>query len=125
MFNNYKSSEKKLTELELLATFIFTISIFISLSLVYNKYLKYNQKNFYSDELERKISILNRIIVVFVSFGYLYINIQNKKINQNNKNLFDLQISASTLATIAALIVLYVVINDNNYNIVGIENPAL
>ena len=107
------TKEKDLTRLELLTTFFFVLSLFISLSLVYNNYLKYDKKNFYSNKLARQIGIINRLIIVILSLSYLYINVENKKI------------SASVLTTIAAIIVLYVVISNNDYNVVGIENPAI
>ncbi len=125
---NYENIEKNLTKLELNTTIVFTISLFISLSLVYNNYLKYSKKDFYSDELAHYIGIFNRTLVVILSFSYLYINIQNKKIAKEKGNkidLFDLQISASVLSTIATLIVLYTVINNEDYSVVGIENPSI
>ncbi len=117
--------EKELTKLELDTTIAFIISLFISLSLVYNSYLKIDKKNYYSDELARYIGIFNRIFVVILSLSYLYINIQNRKLTKSNNNLFDLQIGASYLTTIAAIIVLYVVIKNNNYNVISIENPSI
>ena len=119
------TKEKDLTRLELLTTFFFVLSLFISLSLVYNNYLKYDKKNFYSNKLARQIGIINRLIIVILSLSYLYINVENKKISKKENNLFNLQISASVLTTIAAIIVLYVVISNNDYNVVGIENPAI
>ena len=116
---------KELTKLELGTTIAFLISIFISLSLVYNTYLKYDKRNFYSDNLARHIGIFNRLFVVSLSLSYLYINIQNKKISKKNTNLFNLQIEASALTSVAAIIVLYVVIKNNDYNVVSIENPSI
>lgn len=120
--------ERELTKLELATTIAFTISLFISLSLVYNSYLKLDKKNFYTDKLAQNIGIFNRAFVVLLTISYLYINIQNEKlakVSGKKIELFDLQIGASTLSLIAALIVLYVVINSSDYNVVGIENPSI
>lgn len=120
--------EKELTKLELTTTIAFTISLFISLSLVYNSYLKYDGKNFYTDKLAQNIGIFNRIFVTILTISYLYINIQNKKLAKNKDKkieLFNLQIGASSLSLLAALIALYVVINSSDYNIVSIENPSI
>ena len=125
---NYANTEKNLTKLELETTIVFAISILLSLSLVYNNYLRFEKNGIYSKEEASTLVIFNRILVVVLTISYLYINISNEKIAKSKgkkADLFDLQIGASALSLISALIVLYVVIKNNDYNIVSIEYPSI
>ena len=117
--------EKKLLEKQLYTTIIFIISLFLSLSLTYDDYLKLDKKRLYSDTFSRKLGITNRLLVVILSFSYLYINYKSKEISNNKTKYNDYQIIASELSTIAAIIVLYVVIANNKYTITNIQNPIL
>ena len=120
-------NKKELLELQTITTIFYIISLFISLILTYNEFLNLENKQIFSENLEEKIGIYNRIFVVILTLSYLYINYQNKKNCNSIKDLKykDLQVFASVLSTTAALIVLYVVINSGRYTITSAGNPNL
>lgn len=125
----YKN-EEKIIDIQIIATILFIVSLTISLVLTYNdKYKTKYGKGFFNNETNYKISVLNRILVVILSFVFLYVNYSNKEIAKNKGQKtkpFQLQIMASELSILAALIVTYVVINSGEYSLVtSIENPGL
>ena len=125
-----KKEEISNINIQLIATYLFIFSLFISLIITYNdRHKTIYGKGFLSKDLNYKISVLNRILILGISFAYLYVNFKNKefsKIKGNDTSAFNLQIMASELSILAALIVTYVVITSGEYSIVtSSENPGL
>ena len=117
-------NRNELLKLQITTTSIYIISLFISIIITYNDL---TDNKLFDELTEDKIGIINRVIVLILTLSYLYINYQNRK-NCNDINDLkykDLQIFASTLSTIAAIIVLYVVINSGRYTITSAGNPNL
>lgn len=133
LFNmNTKQKEINLLNIQMWTTIIYIGSLFISISLTYNdKQSLLGKKSLYSDNQSQKISIGNRWLVLFLTFSYLFVNYKNINLaKEKSQKLwpFYLQSFASELSTLAAIIVLYVVIKTEGeqYSIVsGIENPTL
>lgn len=133
LFNmNTKQKEVNLLNIQMWTTIIYIGSLFISISLTYNdKQNLLNKKGFYSENQSQKLSIGNRWLVLFLTFSYLFINYKNINLaKEKGQKLwpFYLQVFSSELSTLAAIIVLYVVIKTagEQYSIVsGIENPTL
>lgn len=130
MKNNTK--EIDLLTIQLWATIFYVGSLFISISLTYDEREKLkNKSGIFSETQNQTISIFNRWLVLFLTLSFLYVSYQNVKLNkQKNQKTwpFELQLFSSELSTIAAIIVLYVVIKTSGeqYSIVsGIENPNL
>lgn len=130
MENNTK--EIDLLTIQLWATIFYVGSLFISISLTYDEREKLkNKSGIFSETQNQTMSIFNRWIVLFLTLSFLYVSYQNVKLNkQKNQKTwpFELQLFSSELSTIAAIIVLYVVIKTSGeqYSIVsGIENPNL
>lgn len=130
MKNNTK--EIDLLTIQLWATIFYVGSLFISISLTYDEREKLkNKSGIFSETQNQTMSIFNRWIVLFLTLSFLYVSYQNVKLNkQKNQKTwpFELQLFSSELSTIAAIIVLYVVIKTSGeqYSIVsGIENPNL
>ncbi len=122
------NKEKKLLEQQMITTVIYLLTLFVSLSLTYNDILNLDNKHIYNDELAEKIGITNRTIVLVLTLSYLYINYQNREIAKSKKKdlkISNLQLTASSLSTIAAIIVLYVVISSGKYTIISAGNPNL
>lgn len=123
------TNEKDLLKQQMITTGIYVICLFVSLSLTYDEFLKKDNKKLYTDKSAKKIAVTNRIVILFLTLSYLYINFTNREIakeNNSNLNFFNLQLSASTLSLIAAIIVLYVVIKSGDYPFVSSEeNPEL
>lgn len=129
---NTKQKEINLLNIQLWTTIIYIASLFISISLTYNdKQNLLNKKGIYDGKQSQKISIGNRWLVLFLTFSYLFINYKNIGLaKEKSQKLwpFYLQTFASELSTLAAIVVLYVVIKTEGeqYSIVsGIENPTL
>lgn len=124
------NNEAKIIDIQILATYLFIFSLFVSLLLTYNdKYKNKTGKGFLNNKQNYTISVFNRLLIVGLSLTFLYVNSKNKEIalkKGNNPNPFNLQIMASELSLLAALIVTYVVIESGEYSIItSIENPSL
>lgn len=122
-------SEKDLLKQQMITTSIYIISLFVSLILTYDEYLKQNNKKIFSEKKAYKIALTNRFVILILTLSYLYINFANKnRAKENNENLrfFNLQLNASVLSLIASIIALYVVFKKGDYPIVSSdENPTL
>ncbi len=122
---NYDLEERKLLKFQIFLSLIFIFTTIISISLSYNLILEFDGKNkIYNHKEADEILKINRLISVFVSFGFIFINIYDKKIKEENNlsNRFsDVQIIASLFTLVSSLIVLYVAFNSsssiNNENI--------
>ncbi len=130
MKNNTK--EIDLLTIQLWATIFYVGSLFISISLTYDEREKLkNKSGIFSETQNQTMSIFNRWLVLFLTLSFLYVSYQNVKLNKQKSQKtwpFELQLFSSELSTIAAIIVLYVVIKTSGeqYSIVsGIENPNL
>lgn len=126
-----KNDEIKILDIQLIATIIYILSLFISYLLTYNdKYEILNETPWIDEKTSKNISIGNRVLVVILTLVFLYINYKNIDIEKrkHHKNItpFKLQVTASELSTVAAIIVLYTVLTSGEYSIIaGAENPSL
>lgn len=108
---NYNLEESELLKWQLLLTFIFIGTLFVSLTITYNEILKMEDKEpLYNEDVELAILRTNRLIALTVSLGFLLINVRDKKLkllyNQDNLEDADKQIIAGILSVVAAIIVL-------------------
>lgn len=114
--------------------FVSIISIFaviISILLLYNEKLEIKgEKTLFSPKQTQKISVFNHNVLLGIAITFLLINFQlyniSKKQGENLKP-YKLQIAASSLTVIAALITLYVVLNPttNQGQVSDVENPII
>ncbi len=108
---NYNLEESELLKWQLLLTFIFIGTLFVSLTITYNEILKMEDKEpLYNEDVELAILRTNRLIALTVSLGFLLINVRDKNLkllyNQDNLEDADKQIIAGILSVVAAIIVL-------------------
>lgn len=108
---NYNLEERELLKWQLLLTFIFIGTLFVSLTITYNEILKMEDKEpLYNEDVELAILRTNRLIALTVSLGFLLINVRDKNLkllyNQDNLEDADKQIIAGILSVVAAIIVL-------------------
>lgn len=126
-----KKDEVKILDIQIIVTIIYILSLFISYLITYNdRYEIINGKAWLDEKTSRNLSVGNRVLVLILTVVFLYINYKNMDIakKQKNKNLkpFKLQITASELSILAAIIVLYTVLTSGEYSIIaGAENPSL
>lgn len=136
--NNSNDEEIKLVNGQLIATFIFIISLTITLIITYNEKLqKENKKTFFTNKESINIALINRIVLLILG-GYFVYDAFRRKIlaeeNANNKNnkfnelTSNLQITASWFAFISSVIILFIIIlnyNNLNFDISGTEGDNI
>ena len=125
-----KDEEIKELNTQIITSLIVIITIIISILLTINqKKEMQNKKTFFTKKEQHNISYINRLIIVITSIIFLYINYKLLKISKKegeDLKIYYLQIIASILTTIAALIVLYVVsIEPTGNDIADVENPII
>lgn len=122
-------TEEDLLKQQMITTMVYIICLFVSLSLTYDEYLKRNNNKLFDNKTSTRIATINRIIILILTLSYLYINFSNREIAKSNNSdlkFFNLQLNASFLSLISAIIVLYVVVKSGDYPIVSSsENPEI
>ena len=131
---NNNDDEIKLVNAQLIGTFIFIISLAVSLVITYNEKLqKQNKEPLFSNKEAINIALINRIIVFILGIYFLYDALRRKVLSNENSNNTDnnfneltsnLQIIASFFALISSLIILYIVLlnyNNINFDLSGTE----
>lgn len=127
-------SERDYQESNLLAIQLYTlifslVSVLISMVVTYNQKLSVEKKEvLFESKKARNISLFNRILITGIALVFLYVNfkqyILDKETNNNREIKNDkLQIAASLLTIVAAIITVYVVYTSSTETITDIENP--
>lgn len=132
-YDQYTKKEIEILNLQLISTFLFIITLIISLLLTYDeKISKISNKHIFQDKTAKKISLYNRIVVVILAFSFVYGNYVNEKIAESRhlKNIkyLKLQVFSGELSLIASIIVLYIVYKNQqnqNFGVADTENPVL
>ena len=123
------NKEEEYINIQLIALIITLISVFISLLLTYNQKLEIkNLETLFSSKNTFKLTKFNRILILILGITFLYVNYNLYKISKKegeNLKPYILQIFASILTVITALITLYVVTLSNKENVSDIENPII
>ena len=125
-----KSEEIKLLNTQIIVSLIVIITITTSIILTYNQKLALKEKKtLFTKKQTHNISYINRLIILITSSIFLYINYKLYLISKKEGEdllVYYLQITASILTTIAALIVFYVVSKETTTNeVADVENPII
>lgn len=128
MKNN--KEEIKLLNIQLITSLIVIVTVTISLILTYNQKLNLkNKKTIFNKKQTHNISYINRLTILITSIIFLLINYKLYQISKKEGEdllVYNLQIIASILTTIASIIVFYVVsIEPVGDEISDIENPVI
>ena len=128
MKNN--KEEIKLLNIQLITSLIVIVTVTISLILTYNQKLNLkNKKTIFNKKQTHNISYINRLTILITSIVFLLINYKLYQISKKEGEdllVYNLQIIASILTTIASIIVFYVVsIEPAGDEISDIENPVI
>ncbi len=120
--------EIELLNIDIATALMFIITIIISIYLTYeNRQDLLNRKRILNKKDDQYILLFNRLLVLIIVLIILYDNIEGYEIaKEKNKDLkpFKIQIFASVLTVITALLILYVVFyNWDNNSLSDIENP--
>lgn len=121
-------NEIKLIDYEIIGTLLFIGTLFISVILSYNEKLRLEKKEpLFDNKTQKNILIVNKIVVLGIVIFFLYINYEHYKVallkNEDTYN-YKVQLIPSFLAILAALIILYLVLKDNNISDI-VDNPEL
>ncbi len=129
MKNSSNIDEIKLLNIQEVTSFCYLITTAIAIYLTqYRKHVIQNEDTTLTPEEARKLNILNHFMILILTSVFLYVNqitLQNARENQEDTTLLTLQNFASILATIGAIIVLYVVLQDSANNASSNENPEI
>lgn len=121
-------SEIKLIDYEIIGSLLFIGTLFISVILSYNEKFRLEKKEpLFDNKTQKNILIVNKIVVLGIVIFFLYINYEHYKValfkNEDTYN-YKVQLIPSFLAILAALIILYLVLKDNNISDI-VDNPEL
>ena len=114
--------------IQLIALFISLGSVIISIFITYNQKLDLENKNNINPKRILKLTIFNRLLILILSFTFLYVNYKLYKISKKegeDLKPYILQIVASFLTIIASIIALYIVSLSTKENVVDVENPII
>ena len=122
--------EINILNIQLITSLIVIITVAVSLILTYNQKLNLqNKKTIFNKKQTHNISYINRLIILITAITFLIINYKLYQISKKEGEdllVYYLQITASILTTIAAIIVFYVVsIEPSGDQISDIENPVI
>ena len=115
---------------QLIGSILYVLSFVATITVIINqRKVALNEKGFLTPEESQIIITLNKIFILLLLLLFVYLNFKSKKLAQNtnqNTESLNLQIIASIISLIPALIGLYVVITDfgaTNFQTAEIENP--
>ena len=125
-----KNEEIKQINIQIITLLILIVTTITSLLLTYNQKLDLqNKKTIFNKKQTYNISYTNRLIILITTIIFLIINYKLYQISKKEGEdllVYYLQITASILTVIAALIVFYVVsITPSGDEISDIENPII
>ena len=125
-----RQEEINLLNTQLITSLIVIITVILSLILTYNQKLDIqNKKTIFTKKQTHNISYINRLTILITTSIFLFINYKLYIISKKEGEdllVYRLQIIASILSIIAAIIVFYVVtIEPTGENISDIENPVI
>ena len=115
---------------QIIGSAISIIEIIVSILLLYNEKLEIKgEKTLFNAEQTQKISVFNRTFILVTAIIFLIINYALYKISKEQGEKlkpYELQIVASYLTIIAAIITLYIVLNPTNEGqVADVENPII
>ena len=124
-----KNEEIEAINIQLITLLVVLVSTIISILITYNQKLDMEDKDTIFDSKESfNITLFNRVLIVVISFVFLYVNIKLYNISKEegeDLKSYILQIIASILAIISGFIALYVVKLSSTENLVDVENPII
>lgn len=123
-----KNEEVKLLDIDIETAVLLIISLLVSIYLTTERKKRLeNKKTFLNEKDDQNILLINRLFALIIFCISLYDTYEFYKIAKSkNEDLFPykLQLLASTLGVVAALIVIYAVLYNYN-SISNLENPTI
>lgn len=113
-----------------IGTILYIVSLLISLALIINQRKRAKgEEGFLTPSESQTLALINKILILALLFLFIYLNYEAKDLSANTNqdtSSLELQIKASWISLIPALIGLYVVVTDfsnTNFQPAEIENP--
>ncbi len=129
MKNSSNINLVSLLTLQEYASFGYIIASIVAIMLAeHRKKMITNQKTIMNTKEANYLNIFNHVGILILTLTFLYVNqitLKNAEDNNENTSLLSLQYDASILNVLAAILVLYVILNSSNNKISNIENPEL
>ena len=129
MKNSSNINLVSLLTLQEYASFGYVIASIVAIMLAeHRKKMITNQKTIMNTKEANYLNIFNHVGILILTLTFLYVNqitLNNAEDNNENTSLLSLQYDASILNVLAAILVLYVILNSSNNKISNIENPEL
>lgn len=124
------NNDTKNLDIQIYASYFFILTTLISIFLLYNeKQYVINKKYIINKRKSYYLSYFGRLLALVLVIIFLYVNIDNKnkaKGNSDNLKNLNLQIYASILNVISAIIVFYVIASSSDVlTIADVENPIV
>lgn len=117
---------------QLIASILYILTLVVTIIIIINqRKIALNKKEFLTSKESQIIILLNKIFILLLLLLFLYLNYKSKKLAEDNNqdtNALRLQIIASIISLVPALIGIYVVITDfsnTNFQTAEIENPFI
>lgn len=123
-----KQEEIDAINIQLIALLISLVSVIISIIITYNQKLNLEGINTVNPKKIFDLTIFNRLLILVLSFIFLYVNYKLYKISKKegeDLKPYILQLIASILTIIASIIAIYIVSLSTKENIVDVENPII
>lgn len=125
-----QNRQLKIIDGQLIGCILYIVSLIASIVIILNqRKVALNKEQFLTGEESQTIALTNKIFILLLIIFFLYLNYESyslaKDTNQDTSSL-ELQIIASILSIVVALIGLYVVSTDfqnTNLQTAKIENP--
>lgn len=115
---------------QLVGCILYIVSLVVSITIILNQRKRaLGKEGFLTSEESQTLALLNKIFILALILWFLYLNYKSKNLAANTDqdiSALELQIIASFISLIPALIGLYVVITDfsnTNLQTAEIENP--
>lgn len=127
---NIQNQQLFIIDGQLIGCILYIISLVVSITNILNQRKRaVGKEGFLTPEESQTLALLNKIFTLLLILWFLYLNYKAKKLSANTNqdtSSLELQIIASIISLVPALIGLYVVITDfsnTNLQTAEIENP--
>lgn len=124
-----KKEEIKYVNYQLIGLVLTLITTVTAIIITYNQKLDMEgKKKIFNSKQALKITKINRTTILLIGILFLYINYRLYKISKEegeDLKSYKLQIAASSLTIISAIIALYVVFMSNTETLSDVENPTI
>lgn len=128
---NIQNQQLSIIDGQLLGCILYIVSLVVSITIILDQRKKaLNQEGFLTPEESQTMALLNKIFILALILWFLYLNYKAKNLAANteqDESALELQIVASFISLIPALIGLYVVItnfSNTNLQTAEIENTT-